>query len=107
MDNLDDLFRPGLTLPVIQYLRPSGRTKTLEVEMTNMEAYTKGKKILDAGFRFEAEVLTTGDVSITITDEDEGDLAIFVSKNDHSVSQKFDNMILKFDIERTLHDRRQ
>jgi hypothetical protein len=67
----------------------------------------KAQLILDNGFTFESEELTTGDVSASIGDpEIEEDVAIFVSRNDHEIPNRIKKMIMDFDIDKALAHRR-
>lgn len=72
-----------LDIPFTQYLRPDGRTRQV-IFSVNGPAAGLAKSIMDRGHRFEAEVLTTGEVSLTVTDpenEDGADLCIEISPN--------------------------
>ena len=65
-------------IPVTQYVLPHGRRRQ-EYFVTSSDALMqKAQAILDHGWRFEAEVLTTGDVSVTVTsDERDVDIEVF------------------------------
>jgi len=80
-----------MTIPFTQYIRPYGRKALTEYE-TDSEAIDRlAAEIIEAGGRFEAEVLTTGEVSVTcvasLPDPTrpgktyESDIAIAVCKN--------------------------
>ena len=71
------------TANVTQYMRPSGAAKavTTELPLDCQDAYNA---MQIAGCRFEAEVLGTGEVSITISN-DGCDLDIEVSENGPAV----------------------
>ena len=76
-------------IPFTQYLRPDGRKVSLEIEAP-AEVEAMAKRLMDHGWRFECEVLTTGECSFTIVGEDpetgeEGDLAIETGPNDATV----------------------
>ena len=79
---LDPISLPSsetVTVPVMQFLRPDGTeraaTTKLPAEFADVIA-----QLHNAGCRFEAEMLTTGEVSITIADM-ERDLDIEVVPN--------------------------
>ena len=76
---------------VIQFIRPDGRkeyhTFKLPIEV---EAYYKD--MVDNGCRLESEVLTTGDVSVTISDG-ESDLDISLSQNNFKLSDVIADML--------------
>lgn len=81
-----------------QFLRPNGRQKTISIDRPGAVA-AKARDIARAGYRLEAEVLndeTT--VSLTITHERDGDLAIEVVPNGEQVPIAVDRLINGFDI---------
>ena len=79
-----------------QYLRPDGRTTPVTIDMDE-EIERKADKIIEAGYRFECEVLTTGHVSFTIHDPREvEDVAIKVVPNDETVPVAVRDMIIHF-----------
>lgn len=80
-----------------QYLRPNGERRQIRIHRppTIVE---KAQKIIEAGFRFEAEVLTDGLVSLTITGKNT-DVAITIGSNDAWVLSAVDKMVLDFDVE--------
>lgn len=79
-----------------QYLPPRGQKKPVSIEMPEaVEA--KAAQIIAAGFTFEIETLSTGEVSMTIT-HDDGDVAIRVCKNGPDVPKNVQDMIEKFRI---------
>lgn len=88
------------TLPIsfTQYMRPNGRPEKVVIHRPN-EIADKALRIVEAGFSLECEVLMTGDVSLTITDSEYGNLAIEVVRNGPGVPPAVDRMILNFDIE--------
>jgi hypothetical protein len=81
-----------------QYLRPDGRTTTVTIERpADVEA--KAKQIVDAGFVFTTEVLTTGEVAMYVSDSaEEEDFAIEVVANGPEVLVAVDRMIMNFEI---------
>lgn len=83
-----------------QYMRPDGRPKPIVIERP-MPVVQKSERIRDAGLAFEAEVLLSGQVSMTIT-SDEADLDCVVCDNGPDVLAAVDSMILGFDIEAAL-----
>ena len=68
-----------MIVDVVQFLMPDGRQKEITTELPD-ECEGLYRNMLECGCRFEAEVLTTGEVSVTISD-DEGDVDIVLSKN--------------------------
>lgn len=84
----------GYDIPFTQYLRPSGRMTEATIARPK-DIYDKAMDIIKAGYRFEAEVLTTGHVSMTIANDD-GDQDIEVVDNGPGVPQAVDRMIARF-----------
>jgi hypothetical protein len=79
-----------------QYKRPNGRAVPVWIERP-AEIAAKADAIIARGLRFECEHLTTGDVSLTITDPDEGDIDIEVVANGPDVPLAVDRLILRQD----------
>ncbi|MFB1500844.1 hypothetical protein [Thiocapsa sp. N5-Cardenillas] len=67
------------TASVVQFLRPNGRIRYEAVDLP-IEAEELYKLMQKAGMRFEAEKLSTGQVSLTISDR-ENDRAIRLVPN--------------------------
>lgn len=83
-------------IPFIQYLLPNGLREYVEVNRSE-DVETKAGQIIAAGFRFEVEILKTGAVSVTITNDEEGDVAIEVIDTDGpEVLEAVDRMIMKW-----------
>jgi len=91
----------GHTVPATQFLRPNGRrneghfTTTAEVALLAAE-------LIERGYRFECEELSTGQVHVDCCgplpagDDDEGEdgaVAVFVCPNDERVLAEFDTMV--------------
>ena len=83
-------------IPFMQYLRPDGRKRPTSIDRPD-DIATKAIRIIAAGYRFEIEELTTGDVSMTIFDPDKGiDVAIEVCPNGLAVTASVDKLIKGF-----------
>lgn len=88
-------------IPFTQYMLPDGRPREIKIERSDAVA-DKAQQIIDAGYRFEAEVLTTGDVSFTVTGpmpddkEEEGDVDIEVTSNGPGVFEAVDRLVERF-----------
>lgn len=78
-----------------QYLMPDGRKRPVAINVSD-EVAERALEIRNAGYVFECEMLSTGMVSLTITDPNEGDMVCEVVKNGPSVQNAVENMILKF-----------
>jgi hypothetical protein len=84
-----------LAIPFTQFLRPNGAQRAAWIERPEPVALA-GMRILQAGFRFECEVLGSGLISLTISDA-EGDYACEVVTNTEEVPAAVDRLILEFD----------
>lgn len=83
---------------VTQYLRPHDTKKLIYKEVPE-HVYDKALSIIDAGYHLEAEVLTTGEVSFTVVDREQGvDVAIRLSPNGPEVHEAFNDLILSFKV---------
>ncbi len=83
-------------IPFIQYLLPNGHREYVEV-CRSEEVETKAGQIIAAGFWFEVEMLRTGAVSVTITNDEDGDVAIEVASTDGpEVLEAVDRMIMNW-----------
>ena len=83
-------------IPITQYLLPDGRKRQTGI-VRPAEIAAQAQRCLEAGMRFEAEVLGSGHVSLTVVGEDEdgeeGDLAIEVIENGPGVPEAFDRLV--------------
>lgn len=80
-------------IPFAQYLRPNGRVQRVFFD-TTPELFFKAKRIIDAGLRFEAEVLQTGMVSFTIYDpQTEEDVASQLCPNGPGVEKAVADLV--------------
>lgn len=83
-----------MAIPFTQYMRPDGRAVPVRIARP-VEIAEKAQAIIARGLCFECEHLTTGDVSLTITDPDEGDVDIEVVANGPEVPAAVDRLILR------------
>lgn len=68
-------------IPFTQYMLPHGHKSETSIEMDDA-IFDAAAKLIEKGYRFECEILTTGDISITCVDpEDSGDIAIEICPN--------------------------
>ena len=81
-------------IPFTQYMRPDGRRVEVSIERPE-EICKKAEAIINAGYCFEIEVLTTGLVSMTISD-DEADHDMEIVDNGPGVPVAVDRMINRF-----------
>ncbi len=87
-----------MSIEFTQYLMPDGAQK--KIHIARPEAIeTKAREIMSKGFRFEAEMLTTGEISLTISDGEE-DLDIEVVSNGPDVPVAVDRMVERFHTDR-------
>jgi len=84
-------------IPFRQYLRPDGRQRKVEIDMPpEVEHLAYG--FINAGGRYEAEVLTTGDVSLTAVydvDGEDQDIAIELCDNGPGVPEAVEKLVRK------------
>ena len=74
-----------------QYLRPHGRQQTVEFDAAP-DMYLRAQKIIGLGAKFEAEILTTNEVSLTVNHNGE-DIAIEVVPNGPGVVEAVGRLI--------------
>jgi hypothetical protein len=80
-------------LEFIQYCLPGGRRKPASCEVSD-EMGAMADKIIEKGFRFECEILRSGEVSLTISDpEEERDVCIKICENGPKVNECRDALI--------------
>lgn len=83
-----------MMVPFTQYLRPNGQPVPQEIEVDrNLDS--KVQAILSRGLTFECEVLTTGEISMTITSKEQ-DEAITICQNGPEVRPALEKMIREF-----------
>lgn len=82
-------------LEFTQYLQPDGRKKQV-VTMVSEEIHIMAEAIIEAGNRFECEVLRTSQVSLTITNDEFGDVAFEVVPNGPAVPEAIERMIRRY-----------
>ena len=72
-------------IPFTQYMTPNGRKEPVEINRSE-EVEAKAHQIIASGFRFEIEILRTGQISMTITNDEDGDVAIEIASNNGCAS---------------------
>lgn len=83
-------------IPFVQYMRPDGRAVPRSIEMKGDVCLLAGL-LMDAGYRFEAEVLSDGTVSLTIHDSaKEEDVDIELVRNPEGVKASVEKMIRRY-----------
>ena len=91
-------------VPFTQYLRPFGQKEEIKIQM-ELDVCTKAQKILDAGYVFEAEVLSIGNmVSFTIGGydpkiEEDSDCAMELVQNGPGVPAVVKRLIMDFNLD--------
>lgn len=85
------------TIPFTQYMLPHGRKVPVSIEVAD-DVAGKADELIAQGICFECEVLTTGQVSLTITDPELGDLDIHVRQNGPGIREAVEDMVRKFDL---------
>lgn len=85
-------------IPFTQYVLPHGRKREETIERP-AEIEALAQKFIDAGGRYECEVLTTGEVSFTAVfcdeDGDEQDVEIEICANGPAVLDAVDAIVRK------------
>lgn len=83
-----------MKVDVVQFLRPNGREQVGQMELPDSAAAAYEKMIRD-GCRFEAEILTTGAVSVTISNH-ERDLDISLTDNGPAIQEGMVKMLERY-----------
>lgn len=82
------------TIEVIQFLRPNGQRQVITTEVSD-EAFAKYQELRRLGCEVHAESLTTGEVSMTVSNGHD-DIDIFVCQNGPPVIQNLEAMLKRF-----------
>jgi hypothetical protein len=86
-----------MNIEFTQYLLPDGRTKLVTIDRPDEIAF-KAQSLIDAGCKLEIEMLTTGEISMSVerepvNDDDDGVLAMEICFNGPDVPVRVDKMI--------------
>lgn len=90
-------------IPFIQYLKPNGGKRPIYIDRPEHVA-TKAAFIRQHGFHLAIEILTTEEISMTVSDR-WGDYAFQVVDNGPPVPPAVDHLILNFDVPTALKQR--
>ena len=86
-------------IPFTQYLMPNGRKSAVTIDRPD-DVASIARKIIDRGYRFECEVLSTGHASFTVVgpndDGDDDDLDIAIAMDGPQVPNTVDKLIKRF-----------
>ena len=82
------------TVSIVQYVRPDGRKRMVHKDFEE-EFADKVERIQENGFEISMEVLSTGQVAMYVSNDEE-DLMTRVSKNGPEVDEKFRQMVEMF-----------
>lgn len=85
-------------IPFTQYLLPNGERKPIKINRP-FAIQAKARDIMALGYRFEAEILTDGMVSLTIAGKNT-DVGIMICTNGPAVPEAVDKLIMEFDADR-------
>ena len=85
-------------IPFTQYLLPDGRRRPIGFGVEG-ETEAKARAVLDHGWVFEAEILTTGEISLTVSDG-EDDRAIVVVANGPGMAAAVEGLVAEAHTER-------
>jgi|SRR6478609_8136340 len=84
-------------IPFTQFLRPNGRRELIHMPTSDDELFAKANKIIEAGYEFQAEVLSDDiTCSFTITHPEDGDVAIKLCANGPQTLAAVNDMITEF-----------
>lgn len=84
-----------MAIPFTQYVLPRGRRHAILIDRP-AEVEALSQRFIDAGGKYEAEVLTTGQVSLTAVLNVDGelqDVAIKISNNGPDVPPAVDDLV--------------
>lgn len=93
----DDLADCAHTIPFTQYLLPDGRQRRVAAPVSAQIA-SAAERFIESGGWFEAEILTTGHVSLTackVVDHESRDVEIEVVPNGPEVSVAVERLVRK------------
>ena len=82
-------------IPFTQYLLPDGRKRDTDIERP-AEIEEMALRFMEGGGRYECEILTTGEVSLTAVKEIDGepqDVEIEVCHNGPGVGERVDDLV--------------
>jgi len=80
-----------MPIPFTQYMRPLGAPKPVTIERPN-DIEALAYKVIEKGGKFEIEVLTTGDISMSCAYEEE-DVEIIICNNGPEVPEAVDKLV--------------
>lgn len=90
-----------MSIPFTQYLQPEGRTRRAEIDRPG-EIEDMAQELLEYGWTFEAEVLNTGEVNLTVFDGEQDVVGRVVPNGpavpnavDEIVKEAHDEMVLE------------
>lgn len=78
-------------IPFTQYLLPDGDKREIAIERP-ADIEERATAVINRNARFEAEVLTTGEISLTVHYKEE-DIAIEICSNGPSVPEAVDRLV--------------
>lgn len=81
-----------MAIEFTQYVRPHGEKRTVHIGRP-FDVERKAQGIVESELTFECEVLTDGRVSLTVTNPQEGDVAIRVVSNGPAVPPAVDALV--------------
>lgn len=96
-------------IPFTQYHLPDGRKTAEEFEPSSEAIQALADKLLAAGCKFESEILTTGQISMTVVgippgEDEEHDIAIVLCRNDYGfIARAVETLVVKAALRMGLH----
>lgn len=84
-----------MSIPFTQYILPDGHKRPEHIERS-AEVEALAQQFIASGGRFECEVLSTGQVSLTAVkevDDEDQDIEIVICQNGPGVGEKVDELV--------------
>ena len=80
-----------MAIPFTQYLQPNGAKRAVVVD-ADADTEAKAKILLDRGYHFDIEILTTGIVSLTCEDDDDV-ISIELCENGPGITEAIQKLV--------------
>lgn len=81
-----------MSIPFTQFMMPDGRQVPVSIQMP-VATEEKAKVLLNAGFRFEIEMLSTGEISMEVVDHEDEPIAAEICRNGPQVLTAIAKMV--------------
>ena len=81
-------------IPFTQYLQPNGRQREERFTIASYEIKSLAQEVIDFGWVFECELLTTGLASLTVSDGEE-DKCVVLVKNGPEMIEAVEKLVVR------------